>query len=55
MDIFYNVAHFYTYVGSTRTMNYELSKTDMIKLMDKCIKKNKSIDEIYPPLKDVMY
>jgi len=37
------------------TMRYQLSKEKMIKLMDKCIKKNKSINEIDPPLKDVMY
>lgn len=37
------------------TMRFKLSSADMIKLMDKCIKKNKSINEIDPPLKDVMY
>ena len=36
-------------------MRYALSTTDIIKLIDKCIKKNKSINEIDPPLKDVMY
>lgn len=37
------------------TMRYSLETPKLIKLMDKCIKKNKPINEIDPPPKDVNY
>lgn len=50
LDQYYN-----QFGDSFPMMRYELAPSDIIKLIDKCIKKNKSINEIDPPSKDVNY
>ncbi|WP_252243192.1 hypothetical protein [Clostridium sp. ZBS14] len=55
-ELYDKLDQYYEEFGDTfPTMRYGLSKADMIKLIDKCIKKNKSINEIDPPLKYVIY
>ncbi len=47
---------YYNIFGDVFPMErYTLPKPDIIKLIDKCIKNNKSINEIDPPVDDVIY
>ncbi|MBY6918134.1 hypothetical protein [Clostridium botulinum] len=57
MDELYNkLDAYYDEFGDVFPMErYTLPKPDIIKLIDKCIKNNKSINEIDPPVDDVIY
>lgn len=57
MDELYNkLDAYYDKFGDVFPMErYTLPKPDIIKLIDKCIKDNKSINKIDPPVDDVIY
>ncbi|WP_252236724.1 hypothetical protein [Clostridium sp. CH2] len=57
MDELYNkLDAYYDKFGDVFPMErYTLPKADIIKLIDKCIKNNKSINKIDPPIDDVIY
>lgn len=55
-ELYQKLDEYYNKFGDVfPTMNYTMSFEQMIKLINKCIRLNKSIYEIDTPLKDVMY